>query len=88
MANKESSTPPSAEAKPPGLPEIRDDAAATPMWVPGLGLGVFLVATLWMIFSSIWAEQAAADAAAQEEATQQEAAEAVEEAPAPEADPA
>lgn len=55
------------------------------MWVPGLGLGVFLLATLWMIFSSIWAEEAAADAAAQEEATQEAAAQ---EAPEPEADPA
>ncbi|MFT5357047.1 MAG: hypothetical protein ACI9KE_004277 [Polyangiales bacterium] len=85
MAHNESSTPPSAEAKPPGLPEIRDEATATPMWVPGLGLGVFLLATLWMIFSSIWAEEAAADAAAQEEATQEAAAQ---EAPEPEADPA
>lgn len=82
MAQTESSTPPSSEAKPPGLPEIRDEASATPMWVPALGLGVFLVATLWMIFSGIWSEQAAADAAAQEEATQEVA------APTPEADPA
>lgn len=52
------------------------------MWVPALGLGVFLVATLWMIFSGIWSEQAAADTAAQEEATQEVA------APTPEADPA
>lgn len=50
------------------------------MWVPAVGLGIFLIATLWMIFSGIWSEQAAADAAAQE--TTQEA------APAPEADPA
>lgn len=81
MAQTESSTSPSAEAKPPGLPEIRDEASATPMWVPGVGLGIFLIATLWMIFSGIWSEQAAADAAAQE--TTQEVA-----APAPEADPA
>lgn len=68
MADKEASNPPAAETPPPGLPEIRDEASATPMWIPGLGIGVFLVATLWMIFSSIWAEQAAADAV--QEATQ------------------
>ena len=82
MAHNASSTSPSAEAKAPGLPEIRDEASATPMWIPAVGLGFFLLATLWMIFSGIWAEQADADAAAPEEAAQQEA------APAPEADPA
>lgn len=74
MAHTESSTPPSTQAEPPGLPEIRDEAASTPIWIPGLGLGVFLLATLWMIFSSIWAEEAATDSAA-EGATQEEAAE-------------
>lgn len=36
----------------PGLPQIRDEAAATPMWVPALGLGLFMLATVWMVLSA------------------------------------
>lgn len=37
---------------PPGLPEIQDEAADTPMWVPVLGLGLFVLVALWLVISS------------------------------------
>lgn len=46
----------------PGLPEIRDEAADTPMWVPALGLGLFVLATVWMIVTAAF-EDITADTA-------------------------
>lgn len=60
---------PGEKPKPPGLPEIRDEAADSPSWLPLVGLGVLLA--LGGIFGmEIWrahrasAEQAQAAAAA------------------------
>ncbi len=36
--------------QPPQLPEIADEAADTPSWVPRLGLAVFLVCALWFVW--------------------------------------
>lgn len=33
----------------PGLPEIHDEAADTPMWLPMLGLAIFAVVALFLI---------------------------------------
>ncbi|MCB9614655.1 MAG: hypothetical protein H6721_09600 [Sandaracinus sp.] len=33
----------------PGLPEIHDEAADTPMWLPMLGLGLFVLLSLFLI---------------------------------------
>lgn len=41
---------------PPGLPEIQDEAADTPMWVPALGLGLFVLVALYLVISSAFAE--------------------------------
>ncbi|MEM6959933.1 MAG: hypothetical protein AAF645_29905, partial [Myxococcota bacterium] len=51
----------------PGLPEIQDEAAKTPMWVPALGLGIFMALALWLIVGTV-IDQANADAAASEAA--------------------
>ncbi len=59
-----------------GLPEIHDEAGDTPMWVPALGLGLLILATLYMVFSSAFAD---------DEATEAEAPVAVEAAAEPEA---
>ncbi len=34
----------------PGLPEIRDEAADTPKWLPWLGMGLLAVAVLTIVF--------------------------------------
>lgn len=49
MAHPSSAHDPSAA---PGLPEIRDEAADTPMWIPALGLGLFVLATVWLVISA------------------------------------
>jgi len=42
-----------AEPQPaPGLPEIQDEAADTPMWVPVLGMSLFVLVALWLVISS------------------------------------
>lgn len=59
-----------------GLPEIHDEAGDTPLWVPALGLGLLLLATLYFVFSAAFAddeseapaEPPAAEAAAEPEA--------------------
>lgn len=33
----------------PHLPEVRDEAADTPSWVPLLGLALLAVVALWMV---------------------------------------
>jgi hypothetical protein len=55
---------------PPGLPEIQDDAAKTPLWVPGLGLALFMVAAFVMIFSAMNTEEDALDAEVTAEAAE------------------
>lgn len=47
---------------PPGLPEIQDEAADTPMWVPALGLGLFVLVALWLVISSALDDAEAASA--------------------------
>lgn len=51
---------------PPGLPEIQDEAADTPMWVPVLGLGLFVLVALYLVISSAFAEPEAQAAPAME----------------------
>jgi len=43
----------------PGLPEIQDEAADTPMWVPALGLGLFVLAALYLVVSSAFEDATA-----------------------------
>ena len=73
---------------PPGLPEIQDEAAATPMWVPALGLGLFLLATVWMVLTADGSPFAAEEEAPVEAAEPAEEAGAVGEEAGAEADPA
>ncbi len=47
---------------PPGLPEIQDEAADTPMWVPFLGLGLFVLVALWLVISSALEDAEAVEA--------------------------
>ncbi|MBX3247201.1 MAG: hypothetical protein KF901_08475 [Myxococcales bacterium] len=42
----------------PGLPEIHDEAADTPMWLPLLGLGLLIVASLFFIIRAATADEA------------------------------
>jgi len=48
----------------PGLPEIHDEAADTPMWLPTLGLAIFAIVALFLI-----ARAAVEDASAELEGT-------------------
>lgn len=67
----------------PGLPEIHDEAADTPMWLPMLGLAIFAIVALFLITRA-----AIEDASAELDATAEEApADAPAEAPS-EAQPA
>lgn len=42
-----------------GLPEIHDEAGDTPMWVPALGLGLLVLATLYLLFSAAFPDEEA-----------------------------
>lgn len=42
-----------------GLPEIHDEAGDTPMWVPALGLGLLVLATLYLLISSAFGDDEA-----------------------------
>jgi hypothetical protein len=66
----------------PGLPEIHDEAADTPMWLPMLGLAIFAIVALFLITRA-----AVEDASAELEATGVEAPADAPDAPA-EAEPA
>jgi hypothetical protein len=50
--------------RPGELPEIRDEAADTPMWVPALGLALLMVAAVFIVWQSA-SERLAAEEAAQ-----------------------
>jgi hypothetical protein len=52
----------------PGLPEIHDEAADTPMWLPMLGLAIFAIVALFLITRA-----AIEDASAELDATAEEA---------------
>lgn len=52
--------------RPGELPEIRDEAADTPMWVPAVGLALLIVAAVFIVWQSASARQEA-EAAAQEQ---------------------
>ncbi len=39
-------------AHPPSLPDIHDEAADTPMWVPALGLALLVLMTLYLVVSA------------------------------------
>jgi hypothetical protein len=36
---------------PPSLPEIKDEAGASPTWLPYLGLGLFALFVGWVVYS-------------------------------------
>ncbi|HET6336428.1 MAG TPA: hypothetical protein VFG30_24565 [Polyangiales bacterium] len=40
----------------PSLPEIKDEAADTPAWVPALGLGLFALITIVVAIRLAWVE--------------------------------
>lgn len=40
----------------PGLPPVHDEAPDTPMWVPLLGLGVLVLAALYLVISSAFGD--------------------------------
>ncbi len=64
---------PGETPKPPGLPEIRDEAADSPRWLPLVGLGVLLA--LGAIFGTeLWRSHLADEAHAREVAAATEAA--------------
>lgn len=78
----------------PGLPQIQDEAADTPMWLPATGLALLAVMVLMLVYhvskgpETEAAEGDVAAEAAGEEAPEGEAGAAGEEAPAGEAAPA
>jgi hypothetical protein len=39
--------------EPPGLPEIRDDAADTPMWIPMVGVGLLVAFVLLFTYKAV-----------------------------------
>lgn len=39
-----------AHQGPPGLPEVHDEAADTPMWVPAVGLALLVALALTFVF--------------------------------------
>jgi hypothetical protein len=47
----------------PGLPEIRDEAADTPSWVPLLGLSLLVVSVLGVVLSATLTSEGADDVA-------------------------
>ena len=61
MANPSDHDPSQA----PGLPEIQDEATQTPMWIPALGLVVFLAGAAFTIFTGAFeaTEETPAEAA-------------------------
>ena len=40
----------------PGLPEVVDEAADTPAWVPALGLGLFALAAIAVAIRLAWVD--------------------------------
>lgn len=36
---------------PTGFPDVTDDAADSPMWLPGLGIGLFVLVALYMVLA-------------------------------------
>ncbi len=56
----------------PGLPPVHDEAADTPAWVPLLGLGVLLLAALYLVVNSALgdADEPATDAQEEQAAEQ------------------
>jgi hypothetical protein len=53
---------------PPGLPEIRDEAADTPRWVPLVGLGLLAASVLAVAVTATLTSDDAADVAEEAEA--------------------
>jgi hypothetical protein len=39
------------ESTPPELPEIRDEAANSPRWLPWLGIGLFVLFAGWLVLT-------------------------------------
>ena len=42
--------------EPPGLPEITDEAADTPMWVPVVGVGLLVAFVLLFTYKAVTSE--------------------------------
>lgn len=57
-------------------PEVRDEAADTPMWVPVIGLVLLIGGAVAIVWQSAMADEAAAAAAETEQVDEGEAAEA------------
>ncbi len=57
-----------ADASAPTLPEPRDEAAPTPLWMPVLGAVLVALLSLWVVFRVRTAEQLTADEAAKQAA--------------------
>ena len=79
MAAHASSHDEHADPQPaPGLPAIADEAEDTPMWVPALGLALFVLVALYLVigaaFEDVDAEQAVDEAPAAEAAPAEPAA--------------
>jgi hypothetical protein len=36
---------------PPAIPEVRDEAGASPSWLPYLGLGLLALFVAWIVYS-------------------------------------
>jgi hypothetical protein len=59
----ESQDPADDREAPPGLPEIRDEAADTPRWVPLVGLGLLAASVLGVVLTATLTSDEAADVA-------------------------
>jgi len=77
-----------AHVSAPTLPEPRDEAAPTPLWMPALGAVLVALLSLWVVFQLRAAEQAAAEAAKAEQAGAEAAEDASAAKPSAEAAPA
>lgn len=63
-----------AEHDRPGEPpEVRDEAADTPLWVPALGLAVLLFGAVFLVWNASMDEQSATTEAQQAEPAEVEA---------------
>ena len=73
---------------PPGLPEIRDEATDTPMWLPLVGLGLLALIGLLIVYRAATAPEPTPEAPAEEAAPAVAGEPAAEAQPAPAPEPA
>jgi hypothetical protein len=72
----------------PGLPQIHDEAADTPMWLPATGLGLLVLLVLMLVYRVAQGPEATTDAAAENAAGAEVVADEAAAEPAPAEPPA